>query len=122
VEEGEAEVGERGGPGGVVGGMRRLAGGGGEEGGEVLLQLVVRVGGARVLHCHGRRAVNRVGRCAPLAARHGEEAAESRASPSSFVEHPVNRTVQINDRLDTSKSRNGLWGAGCPAQLAKNSS
>jgi hypothetical protein len=51
VEEGEAEAGEGGGAGGVVGGVRGLAGGGGEEGGEVLLQLVVRVGGVRVLHC-----------------------------------------------------------------------
>lgn len=81
VEEGEAEVGERGGAGGVVGGVRRLAGGSGEEGREVLLQLVMRVGGARVLHCRGRRAVNRFGRCAPPAARHGEATTESRASP-----------------------------------------
>lgn len=72
MEEGEAEVGEGGGAGGVVGGVRGVAGGGGEEGGEVLLQLVVRVGGARVLHC----------RPPPLAARHGETALPS---PSSLL-------------------------------------
>jgi hypothetical protein len=40
----------------------------------------VRVGGARVLHCRARRAVNLLDRRAPLAAPHGET---SMASPSS---------------------------------------
>ena len=67
VEEGEAEVGEGGGAGGVIGGVRGLAGGRGEEGGEVLLQLVVRVGGARVLHCRAPRRQSR--RAPPRSAR-----------------------------------------------------
>lgn len=65
MEEGETEVGEGGGAGGVVGGVRGIAGGGGKEGGEVLLELVVRVGGARVLHCRDRHAANLIGRRAP---------------------------------------------------------
>lgn len=51
VEEGEAEAGEGAGAGGVIGGVRGVAGRGGEEGGDVLLELVMGVGGARVLHC-----------------------------------------------------------------------
>jgi hypothetical protein len=62
VEEGETEVGEGGGAGGIVGGVRGIGGGGGKEGGEVLLELVVRVGGTRGLHCRDRHAVNLIGR------------------------------------------------------------
>ena len=92
VEEGEAEVGEGGGAGGVIGGVRGLAGGRGEEGGEVLLQLVVRVGGARVLHCRAPAPSISSG---SAALRSPEKQLWAEASPSSLVERQMNPTVQM---------------------------
>jgi len=105
VEEGEAEVGEGGGAGGVIGGVRGLAGGRGEEGGEVLLQLVVRVGGARVLHCRAPAPSISSG---SAALRSPEKQLWAEASPSSLVERQMNPTVQIDI---ASRGTGPLWPA-----------